>query len=54
VATLLEVALDEPGHTLALHLAVKLVRHRASQPAPAAPPVAGASPRVAAASTVAP
>ncbi|MEA2321412.1 MAG: hypothetical protein QOD81_1262 [Solirubrobacteraceae bacterium] len=55
VAALLEVALDEPGHTLALHLAVKLVRHRASQLAPATPPAADAPPpRVAVASTVAP
>jgi hypothetical protein len=49
VAALLEVSLDEPGRTLALHLAVKLVRHRAGQigfagaPAPDAPlpPVGG-------------
>jgi DNA-binding PucR family transcriptional regulator len=38
VAALLEVALDEPGRTLALHLAVKLVRHRAGQLALAVPP----------------
>jgi sugar diacid utilization regulator len=35
VAALLNVSLDEPGCTLALHLAVKLVRHRAGEPASA-------------------
>jgi sugar diacid utilization regulator len=33
VAALLGVPLDDPGGTLALHLAVKLVRHRAGEPA---------------------
>jgi hypothetical protein len=44
VAALLGVPLDEPGATLALHLAVKLVRHRAGEPAPAAAvPATGSS-----------